>query len=201
MHAFARFVGRNALVLGVLALAAGPVGAQNTPYYPYWGTAPSSYYGTPIRSMERGPFPLPSLGPVYASPLFGPGYSLEGRLGVGGFGAFPASSSFLSDADILLPGSTYTPRPDNRAHLWLQVPAEARVWFDGERTRQGGALRHYFTPPLTPGKNYTYQVQARWTQDGKTVERKERIAVHAGQSLRVNLAQPPAPPHDEKKGS
>jgi uncharacterized protein (TIGR03000 family) len=200
MHACARSVGSNALVLGALALAAGPVAAQSTPYYPYWGTAPSSYYGTPIPSMERGPFPLPSFGPVYSSGLFGPGYSLEGRLGVSGFGTFPRSS-FLGDADILLPGSTYTPRPDNRAHLWLQVPADAEVWFDGERTRQGGSLRHYYTPLLTPGKNYSYQVQARWTEDGKTVERKERVEVHAGQSLRVNLTRPQTLPHDEKKGS
>ncbi len=196
MGTFARSFGRDVLVLAALALAAGPVGAQGSPY-PYWVTAPGNYSGPTLPSMAPGSYSGPSLGPTYSSQVFGPGYSLEGRLGVSGFGSF-GSSAFLSDADILLPGSTYTPRRDNRAHLWLRLPADAEVWFDGDRTRQSGALRHYYTPPLTPGKEYSYQVQARWTEDGKAVERKRRVEVRAGETVRVDLTQAP-PSREEKK--
>ncbi len=189
MRTLARFLGRDLLVLAALVLAAGPVGAQATPY-PYWGTAPSNYYGPTLPSMGPGPFSGPSLGPIYSSQVFGPGYSLEGRLGVGSFRSFP-SSSFFSDADVLLPGSTYTPQVDRKAHLWLRVPADAEVWFDGDKTRQTGTLRHYYTPPLTPGKQFSYQVLARWTEDGKTVERKQRVEVRAGETVRVDLIPPP----------
>jgi uncharacterized protein (TIGR03000 family) len=197
MCAFARPFGKYALVLAALALAVAPAGAQGPPY-PYWATAPGNYYGPTMPSMGPGPYSVPSLGPSYSSQVFGPGYSLEGRLGVSGFSSFP-SSSFLSDADILLPGSTYTPGRDNRAHLWLRVPADAEVWFDGDRTRHTGTLRHYYTPPLTPGKQYAYQVVARWTEDGKAVEQKRRIEVRAGETVRVDLTQPPPRPPEEKK--
>jgi uncharacterized protein (TIGR03000 family) len=125
--------------------------------------------------------------------MFGSGYSLEGRLGVGPSGFSPmSSSSFLSDASILLPGSNYTPRPDNRAHIWLRVPADAEVWFEGEKTKQTGTLRYFFSPPLPASQKHTYQVRVRWTQDGKPVERKERIDVRAGGSVRLDLTQAPA---------
>jgi uncharacterized protein (TIGR03000 family) len=59
------------------------------------------------------------------------------------------------------------------------VPAGAAVWFESVRTRQTGAERYFFSPPLTPGATYAYEVEARWNEDGKPVERQRQIVVHA----------------------
>jgi len=128
--------------------------------------------------------------------MFGSNSSLEGRLGIGSSGISPMPSSFLSDDSILLPGSNYTPRRDNRAHVWLRVAADAEVWFEGDKTKQTGTLRYFFSPPLPPGQKHTYDVRVRWNQDGKPVERKQRIEVSAGGSVRLDLTQAPTSQKD-----
>src|SRR5262249_29983293 len=56
------------------------------------------------------------------------------------------------------------------AEVQVRVPANATVWFDGEPTEQTGPYRRFWTPPLEPGKVYTYQVKARWMLDGAPYE-------------------------------
>jgi uncharacterized protein (TIGR03000 family) len=62
--------------------------------------------------------------------------------------------------------------PDHRAQIRLRVPADAEVWFDGQKTTQTSEYRDYYSPPLTPGKGYTCQVRVRWVEVGKPVERE-----------------------------
>jgi uncharacterized protein (TIGR03000 family) len=76
------------------------------------------------------------------------------------------------------------------AHVTLKVPADAEVWFDGYKTRATGAVREFDTPPLTHGYRYTYQVRARWQQDGRTVTQDREVSLTAGS--RVAVAIPPA---------
>src|ERR1700694_5924038 len=40
----------------------------------------------------------------------------------------------------------------NKALLIAHLPENARLWFEGEPTRQTGDLREFLSPPLTPGK-------------------------------------------------
>jgi uncharacterized protein (TIGR03000 family) len=85
-------------------------------------------------------------------------------------------------------GAAGRPAPsDNRARIWLAVPADAQVWFDGEPTKQTGELRQFVSPPLAPGRSYTYAVRVRWTKDGKPVEEERRIRVQAGASSRLDF--------------
>jgi uncharacterized protein (TIGR03000 family) len=86
--------------------------------------------------------------------------------------------------------------PDNKAHIWLRVPADATVWVDGNKTQQTGEARHFLSPPLTPGKNYTYQLRVRWTKDGKPLEQDRDIDVRAGSHVRLDLTRP----QTDKKG-
>jgi uncharacterized protein (TIGR03000 family) len=187
-------LGRATFVLAVLTFVKGPVWAQGPgspfPYsgysfgstYPYWGEAPSSYGGGlgPYQGIGASLRPLNSS--LSSPPMFGRGSSLQGHLGIE-----LSSPSALSSA--LLSGSQRTPQPDKRAHIWLHVPVEAEVWFDGAKSQQTGPLRYYVTPSLTPGKSYGYQVQVRWRKDGQPVERRQRIDVRAGGSLHVDLTQ------------
>jgi uncharacterized protein (TIGR03000 family) len=85
--------------------------------------------------------------------------------------------------------------PEPVANVYLGVPAEAEVWFNGVKMKQAGTLRHFETPRLTPGESYSYEVRARWVEDGKPITRTETVQVRAGKDVYVDLtktaAQPP----------
>ena len=142
---------------------------------PYWGSVPSYYGGAPLPYQQNGI--SRSLEYLSPSQTFIPNY----------LNSQSSTSSVLSGASLLWPSDKLLLQRDTRAHIWLRVPTDAEVWFDGIKTKQTGALRHYFSPPLTTGKSYSYQVQVRWQKDGKTIEQKRRIDVRAGESLQLNL--------------
>lgn len=74
----------------------------------------------------------------------------------------------------------------NAATIDVKVPANARLWFQGEERRQRGPRRFFESPPLEPSKEYAYQVNAEWNdKNGKKVERQQTIDVRAG--VRVTL--------------
>jgi uncharacterized protein (TIGR03000 family) len=76
------------------------------------------------------------------------------------------------------------------ATVTLLVPAGAEVFFDGYRTIQKGTERVYTSPPLQAGREFTYEIQARWDEGGKPVERTRRVPVTAGANVRVSFLQP-----------
>ncbi len=211
---------RAILTLAVLLLAGRPVWAQPqttvtpraaappgggspiSPFlfgpraYPYLATAPSSFTPAPSAvQISSGIYRGPSLGStVSPPPALGLSQSMQNQPRIGAFVGFaPLSSLALTDPNSLLPGGNYKPTPDNRAHIWLRVPADAQVWFGGKETKQTGALRLYDTPPLTPGEKYHYEVRVRWMKDGKPIEEKRRIAVEARDWLRFDLTPSTAP--------
>ena len=68
----------------------------------------------------------------------------------------------------------------------MQLPnADAQVWFDGNATRQGGAERMFATPPLTPGRVYHYQIEAKWMENGVEMSKTRTITVKPGESATV----------------
>jgi uncharacterized protein (TIGR03000 family) len=78
----------------------------------------------------------------------------------------------------------------SEATVTVLVPAAAEVFFDGYRTTQKGNERVYTSPPLQAGKEFTYEIQARWDEGGKPVERTRRVPVTAGANVRVSFLQP-----------
>jgi uncharacterized protein (TIGR03000 family) len=81
------------------------------------------------------------------------------------------------------------PPSDGAAHLMIRVPADAELWFDGAKTQQTGTEREFASPPLEPGRTYTYKVTARWKEDGRVVERKRDLKVRADMWAAVDLTQ------------
>jgi uncharacterized protein (TIGR03000 family) len=69
---------------------------------------------------------------------------------------------------------------NNAAHLRLMVPPDARVTIQGAQTQSTGPVREYESPPLTPGKTYTYTIQARWNDNGREVTQTKKVDVAAG---------------------
>jgi uncharacterized protein (TIGR03000 family) len=43
--------------------------------------------------------------------------------------------------------------------ITMTVPANAEVWFDGTKTVQTGENRRFFSPPITAGRKYSYEVR------------------------------------------
>jgi uncharacterized protein (TIGR03000 family) len=93
----------------------------------------------------------------------------------------------------------------NSALIAVRVPANAEIWFDGEKTSQTGSEREFVSPPLTPGRTFSYDVRARWRDNGRTVDRTRHVDVRAGQRQKVDFFSadrpdremtPPAPRGD-----
>ena len=91
------------------------------------------------------------------------------------------------------PGAGAPPQPqDLAAHVAVKVPADAEVWFGQGKTSQTGATREFVSPALTPGKEFTYVIKARWLEGGKEVVQTRRVDVSAGSWKAVDFTRPAA---------
>jgi uncharacterized protein (TIGR03000 family) len=70
--------------------------------------------------------------------------------------------------------------------------AAAEVLIDGRPTAMSGARRLFRSPPLEPGRTFTYEVEARWTANGQPVVARQTVEVSAGQFRAVDLTTPAA---------
>jgi uncharacterized protein (TIGR03000 family) len=76
------------------------------------------------------------------------------------------------------------------ALITVQVPADAEIWFEGEKMSQTGTNRLFRSPPLEAGQNYSYEVKARWTANGQPVEQSRQVRVWPGAMVQVNFLGP-----------
>jgi uncharacterized protein (TIGR03000 family) len=74
----------------------------------------------------------------------------------------------------------------------VEVPATAEVTIEGVKSKQTGTSRQFVSPKLVPGKQYVYEIRARWTEDGRTVEQTRNLVVTAGEQLAVSFVAPSA---------
>jgi uncharacterized protein (TIGR03000 family) len=165
----------TALVAAVLTVNS----AQAQPY-PYWATAPQSYSGS------QTTVPVPGIPPnlisnAARSPTFAPGLGM----GLGG-GYVPPHLTALDIASRL-------PQPQDaeankKAHIWLRVPENCEVWMNGVKTKQRGETRYFYSPPLTPGKKYSYEMRIRWQKDGNAVEETQYLVVQAGAKIQRDFS-------------
>ena len=78
---------------------------------------------------------------------------------------------------------------DNTAKVEVRVPADAEIWFEGQRTSQSGTKRMYSSPALESGQDYIYEIHARWNADGKEVDQTRKVTVHAGDHVLVDFVR------------
>jgi uncharacterized protein (TIGR03000 family) len=81
------------------------------------------------------------------------------------------------------------PSGDRPAGITLRVPAGAQVFFDGDTTRQTGAVRRFVSPPLPHGSDYHYAVRVEWKEGGQSVTQTRRLTVHAGDQVNMSFGQ------------
>jgi uncharacterized protein (TIGR03000 family) len=79
---------------------------------------------------------------------------------------------------------------DNIGRVRIRVPEGARLWVDGQATKQTGSQREFETPPLQPGSTYQYSIKAQWSKDGQTVERTLPVRVRANRTTAVDFTAP-----------
>jgi uncharacterized protein (TIGR03000 family) len=132
------------------------------------------------------------------------------RNGFGGFypyyGGYGYYSPYYYGGDYSYPsysatpdysGSTYVPPSTGNyqsmyptttsAHITINVPADAKVWFDDTPTKSTGAVRQYTTPPLDPGTHYSYDIRAQWTENGHEVTQSQKVQFNPGGQVVVNF--------------
>jgi uncharacterized protein (TIGR03000 family) len=73
------------------------------------------------------------------------------------------------------------------ALLMVHVPADAELWVSGAATQQRGEWRSFVTPPLEKGRASTYEVHARWKQNGTDVERSREVQMQPGDRATVDF--------------
>jgi len=176
----------------------------NTPYYGSgYSYAPSYYSGGTYVYPSSDTYVYPSTG-TYAYP---PTTVVNGSpavltvpptdLGVEGVPAVPGEGVTAASGTIGWPASSttrgyYSPSQagNNSATVDVKVPADAQVWVGSQQMTQTGAERVFTTPPLTPGQTFSYQVKARWKENGKEVEQTRKVRVEAGKESFVDFQTP-----------
>lgn len=195
------------LVLGLAALLAAPerILAQYRGYYysnGYWwaydtyrhGYNPG-YYARPYPVSPHGVSPGHYGGYVYPAPAPGPG---KGIVKSGVVYTYPWAGPVASSPPAGPTTGVVAPAPTVPApvEIAVLVPANAAIWFDDAKTTQTGTLRRFVSPPLTPGRDYTYEVRARWTEEGREITQRRRLTVHAGEVVSVTFPEA-APPKNK----
>ena len=87
--------------------------------------------------------------------------------------------------------SSAADQPDTNAHVTVNVPAGALLWFDGMATASTGQVREFDSPPLRPDRHYSYEVRARWSKNGHLVTQTQEVNVAPGANVSVSFPVPP----------
>jgi uncharacterized protein (TIGR03000 family) len=174
--------GLRATAVALVVLAASPAAAQqqgwpvNRGGYNGFsqggfggGFSPAQGYVAPPTSFA--PFAMP-----YAPPAAVP--------------SAPASEvrSFYPSTAADEYGALSTPAAGKRPVLiTVSVRPDAQILFGEAQTTQSGARRAFVSPPLAPGRDYVYEVTARWQEGGREVVQTRRVTVHAGDVINLSF--------------
>jgi uncharacterized protein (TIGR03000 family) len=132
-------------------------------YGSYYGYRPS-YYGTTYTT-------LPSYyGSSYSN--YAPSYAYVPSSGI--------SSPQTSTSFYYSPSQEQSALMD-KAAVEVHVPADAELWIDGQPTTQRGETRTFETPQFAVGRGFSYELRARWMEDGKPVDETRRVELQPGE--------------------
>jgi len=112
-----------------------------------------------------------------------------------GAGSAPAKTFFPSE--VSQDGETphvfvnYQPKDTSRpATVLVNLPADAKLTFNGWTSANNTTTRRFRTPALQPGQEFAYTIRAEIVRDGQTIVRNHEVVVRAGQETRVNISFP-----------
>ena len=76
--------------------------------------------------------------------------------------------------------------------LAVEVPADAKIFVNGQATTSTGEIRQYISRNLQLGYSYNYEVRAEVVRDGKTIEEVKTVEVRAGETAQIAFKLAPA---------
>ncbi len=164
--------------LGGWGLGGYGLGGRGYPWYPSNYTWPNNGYTSAYSYMTPGYYATPSYNTTsnyYATPNY----------------ITPAA--YVEPLHVTTTSITSTATANqgtrsNRASIYVEVPADAQVFFDSTAMHQKGSRRVFQTPPLQPNESgYSYEVTALWTENGKEHREKRTIRVTPGGTTDVNF--------------
>jgi len=146
------------------------------PYYDqgYW-TNPSAGYDSGVVTTDSVPASDPGPAQATATAPVAPAGGTASATGDGQGGSVSPSNLF----------SMNTP-----SHITVRLPADADLWFDGTKMSATGAVREFSTQTLTPNRQYTYKVRARWSENGTTTDQTRTVVFTAGNDVEVIFPVP-----------
>jgi uncharacterized protein (TIGR03000 family) len=74
----------------------------------------------------------------------------------------------------------------------VNLPAEADLYFNGTLTNETGPFRTFVSPAVAVGRDYVYDIRARWVENGRPVTWRHDYTVRAGDRLNVDVGMPGA---------
>lgn len=79
--------------------------------------------------------------------------------------------------------------PSDKVLMEVTLPANAKITFQGAKTTQTGEFRRFESPSIATGHQYTYTVQATWTDNGQEVSQSRSFAVQPGDVVHINISR------------
>lgn len=77
--------------------------------------------------------------------------------------------------------------PANRGQVVVRVPADAKLFADGQATTLGGAERVFQTPELTSGRDFQYTLKVEIPEGTETKSISKQVVVRAGHRTVVDF--------------
>jgi uncharacterized protein (TIGR03000 family) len=87
---------------------------------------------------------------------------------------------------------------ESPANLKIDLPADAKLYVDGQLVPGGGATRTFATPKLPAGRSFAYEMRAEISMDGSTVTEEMKVVVHAGDDVTKSFGKLLAAANREK---
>lgn len=75
-----------------------------------------------------------------------------------------------------------------RAKVIVDLPADAKLFVDGQRMNGTSSRRVFQTPELIPGQMYYYELRAEVVRDGQIITANQRLILRPGQSASASFA-------------
>lgn len=77
--------------------------------------------------------------------------------------------------------------PVNRGQVVVYVPADAKLYAEGQATTLGGTERVFQTPDLVEGRDFQYTLKVEFAQGGETKSTTKQVLVRAGHRTVVDF--------------
>jgi uncharacterized protein (TIGR03000 family) len=159
-------------------------------YYPYYGGTDSYDWSDPAYDSGYSGYSSSSDPYPYHDPTLQPDLRDSGPYQFGRGYTYGNTAPVAASTPEYTYGNTAPVVASTRALLTVKVPQDTQLWFDGSKTTTVGSMREFRSPPLTPGKRYTYEIRARWNDNGHEITQVQQVQFTAGDHIDVTFPTP-----------